>query len=216
MTKLQLFLSELVIWTELLCAVVALVKLKSLKETYWKWFALYVILIFGFEAFSKWGLVYQPFWRKYYYDFFVIPFQFLFFYWLYAVKSLARKPLFWISVGVYLSSFLPHFFYLEETRVINSLSYTIGVLGLLIMAYFEFSKQVQSETILQFQENKMFYINVSVVLFYVGTLPFFAFDQYLYAHANTVWWYYLTFFLIDVNLMYLLFTASFIWGKPKP
>ena len=216
MTKLQLFLSGLVIWIELLCAVVAMAKFKSLKETYWKWLVFYVIAIFIMEAISKWGLEYQPLWRKYYYDFFVIPFQFLFLYWLYDVKSLQRKPLFWISVTLYVSSFLPHFFYLKDTRMINSLSYTMGVLLLLIMAFFEFNKQVKSESILKFQENKMFYINVSVILFYVGTLPFFAFDEYLYNHAHKVWSYYLTFFLMDVNLMYLLFTASFIWGKPKP
>ena len=54
------------------------------------------------------------------------------------------------------------------------------------------------------------------MLFYVGTLPFFAFDKFIYEHLFEVWNYYFTFFLISVNLMYILFTLSFIWGKSKP
>lgn len=215
MLKLQSVFSELIIWSELLCALVAIFFYGEIKNTYWKWFAWYVIVIFILEAISKWGLVYYPWFRKYYYDFFVIPFEFIFFYWLYAKKSLQRSKIFWVSLSLYVTSFLPHLFYLEHTRLINSLSYTIGVLLLMIMTFFEFNKQVKSDTILEFNVNKMFYINVGVVLFYVGTLPFFAFDQYLFENAKPIWSIYFTVFLVLVNLMYLLFAASFIWGKPK-
>ena len=96
------------------------------------------------------------------------------------------------------------------------MSYTVGVFLLSIMVYLEFIKQIKSEDILNFQNNKMFYINIGILLFYVGTLPFFAFDKQLYLNNNELWSNYKTFFLLSVNIMYLLFAASFIWGKPKP
>jgi hypothetical protein len=95
------------------------------------------------------------------------------------------------------------------------MSYTIGAFLLAIMVYLEFVKQIKSDEILNFKQNKMFYINIGVLLFYVGTLPFFAFDKYLYHNLNSLWSLYKTFFLFACSSMYLLFIASFIWGKPK-
>ncbi len=216
MTKLQLLLYELVLWLELLAALVGILYYKKLKDTYWKWFVYYLVTIFIFEAYSKWGLESHPDWRRYFYNYLVIPFEFVFFYWLYAVKSLERKRLFWTSVAIYACFHVLSFFIFYNNEILNSLSYTVGVLCLIIMTFFEFQKQVKSDSIIQFQENKMFYINVGIILFYVGTLPFFSFDRYLYFHMPEIWSYYHTFFLFDVNALSLLFIASFIWGKPKP
>jgi hypothetical protein len=216
MTKLQLLLYELVPWLELLAAIVGILYYKKLKDTYWKWFIYYLVAIFVMEAYSKWGLESHPYWRRYYYNYLVIPFEFVFFYWLYAVKSLARKRLFWTSVIIYACFHLLSNFVMQNNEILNSLSYTVSVLLLAIMAFFEFQKQVKSDSILQFQENKMFYINVGIILFYVGTLPFFTFDRYLYNHMPEIWSSYRTLFLFAVNVLSLLFIASFIWGKPKP
>lgn len=213
MNKFQILLSESVIWVELLCALVALSQYNKVRHTYWKWFVFYVIFIFLAEAFSKFALSAYPETRRYYFDFFVIPFEFLFFFWLYAIKSLQRKNLFLISCGIYLLSFVPHLFHLENTRIINTMSYTVGVLLLMVMIFLEFNKQIQSDAILQFRRNKMFYVNFAIMFFYVGTLPFFTFDTYLYKNASAIWWSYYSFFLIAVNLMYLSFTAAFLWGK---
>ena len=64
------------------------------------------------------------------------------------------------------------------------------------------------------QRNKMFYINIGIMLFYVGTLPFFGLYN-LIVKEPEIWNIYYLYFLLSNCLMYLLFTASFIWGKPK-
>lgn len=214
MSKIQIFLSNSSLYLEFICALVALIQFKKIKNTYWKWFAYYLLIIFLLELISKYFFIELPSYRKFYYDFFVIPFEFIFFYWLYAYKSLNKKKLFYTITFIYLTSMIPHFFYLEKMRVINSLSYTIGVLLLMILIYLEFIKQIKSDYILQFRKNQMFYVNIGVFLFYIGTLPFWAFDIYSFENTKYIWHNYLTVFYLFLNLMYLFFIASFIWGKP--
>ncbi len=96
------------------------------------------------------------------------------------------------------------------------MSYTIGVFLLAILSFLEFLKQIKSDEILNFKGNKMFYINIGVLIFYIGTLPFFAFDKILLDNNRTLWDSYLTFFLFSVNIINLFYIASFIWGKSKP
>lgn len=216
MTQLQTILYNSINWTEGLTVVAGIFFYKKLKNTYWKWFVIYLIFISLSDIAGDFSFKNLPFLKKYYYDFLIIPTEFLFLFWLYAKKSLKNQKLFTISCLVYLTFFILHFFNLDQIRSISSMSYTVGVFLLSIMIYLEFIKQIKSDDILNFQNNKMFYINIGVLLFYVGTLPFFTFDKELYFNNNKLWYNYKTFFLFSVNFMYLLFTASFIWGKPKP
>jgi hypothetical protein len=215
MTQLQTILYNLLDVTEGFAAIIAIIYYKQLKSSYWKWFVIYLIFIAIAEIFSIYFLDNLPKIRKYYFDFLVIPVEFLFFYWLYAKKSLQSNKLFWTSCTIYFLFYLLHFFHTDQVRMISSMSYTVGVFLLAIMVYLEFIKQIRSDEILHFKNNKMFYINIGVMLFYIGTLPFFAFDKYLFQNMFTVWNYYETFFLLSVNIMYILFAMSFIWGKSK-
>jgi hypothetical protein len=56
---------------------------------------------------------------------------------------------------------------------------------------------------------------MGMILFYIGSLPFLVFINYLYDNEKVIFNYYYTYFLLSNNLMYLLFAASFIWGKPN-
>ncbi len=216
MTPIQTILYQFLDITEGIAAITGIIYFKKLKNSYWKWFVLYLVFIFIAEIFSKYFLIELPKIRKYYYDYFVIPIEFLFFYWLFAKKSLNSNRLFNWSCFIYSIFYILHLFHMDQVRIISSMSYTVGVFLLAIMVYLEFIKQIKSDEIIHFQTNKMFYINMGVMLFYVGTLPFFAFDKFIFEHLFEVWNYYYTFFLISVNLMYILFTLSFIWGKSKP
>lgn len=216
MTELQTIFYNCINWTEGISAVVAILYFNKLKNTYWKWFVIYIVFITLADIFGDYGLEYFPGLRKYYYDFFIIPIEFIFYFWLYAKKSLQLEKLFFMICISYFTFFVLHFFNLDAIRMISSMSYTVGVFLLAILVYLEFIKQIKSDEILNFKSNKMFYINIGVMLFYIGTLPFFAFDKYLYENLNPIWSNYKTFFLFSVNAMYLLFTASFIWGKSKP
>ncbi|WP_298140836.1 hypothetical protein [Flavobacterium sp.] len=187
----------------------------KVKSTYWKYFAWYCILIFLNEVISLFVLKNYLEFKKYFFDIYAIPIQFIFFFWLYALKSLKNVTLFKFSIFIYFISFLPHLFYEKEHGLINSMSYTIACLILLVLCVLEFKKQVISDDIIYFKTNKMFYINLGVLLFYVGTMPFYAFMQYFYNNHPVVFVVY-KYYSISVGiLMYLLFSASFIWGKSK-
>ena len=200
--------------TEFLCAAAAIWHYRKIKGTYWKWFAVYVILIFILEAISVSGLQDYPEFRKFYYDFFVIPAEFLFLYWLYACKSLRLKKLFFASCFIYIMTFVAHLFFFKEPPLVYSITYVVGNLLLLIMVFLEFYNQVQTEKILQFKKNMMFYVNAGVVIFYIGTLPFFTFYGLLLKDV-VIWNNYYAFFMMANNIMYLLFAAAFIWGEPN-
>lgn len=160
--------------SEGLAALVALLYLPQVKSTYWKYFAIYLVFIFlsetlaGQNIFSRDGKVY-------FYNYLVIPAQFIFFYWLYAAKSFSKPKLFYIFSVVYLLSFIPHEMLFNSKKIVFSLNYTLGSLFLLYLVVLEYYRQVNSSNILNFSDNRLFYINWAVTVFYIGTLPLFSF-----------------------------------------
>lgn len=207
-------LRETIVWVEFAAALVALFYWSRLKNSHWKWFIVYLCIIFLVEAFSKWGLKNTPKHRVFLYDFFGIPIQFLFFYWLYAVKSLKNILLFWMCTLIYVISFLPYFTLFAKGSIVYSLSYTVGNILLMLLVFLEIFKQIKSEKILLFRSNFMFYITIGIMLFYIGTLPFFSFYG-LILKNNQLWTSYYIFFMVANHIMYSLFICAFLWGKPN-
>lgn len=82
----------------------------------------------------------------------------------------------------------------------------------MLLVILEYYKQITSQEILNFNKNKMFYINLGITLSYIGTLPFMAFLSLLVKYKE-IWDMYFSYFLISVSVMYILFASSFIWGK---
>jgi hypothetical protein len=214
MDEFQTLLAKSLLWIQFFTMLVALWYWPKLKNSYWKWFVIYLCVIFLVEALSKWGLKDYPTYKIYLYDFFGIPIQFLFFYWLYANKSLNDKKLFWICVIIYLASFLPYFTLFAKSNIVYSLSYTVGNIMLMLLVFLEILKQIKSDKILLFRENFMFYINIGIMIFYIGTLPFFSFYGLILKNDN-LWSNYYLFFMVANHIMYLLFISAFIWGKPN-
>ena len=199
---------------QLLCALVGLFCLKELKNSYWKWFPVYLTFIFLQDIFWTLRPAEMRDFSEEYYAFFGIPIQYLFFFWLYAYKSLNNEKLFYTFALIYLLTYIPTEFYFEKINLVYSINLTVGTILLAFLIVMEFKKQIKNDNILEFQKNKMFYVNIGVILFYVGTYPFFAFEELLSKEPYVAVWngYYL-FFLLSNYSMYLLFTASFIWGK---
>lgn len=214
MGSFQVLLGTTLIGLQFITAVIALMHWNRLRNTYWKWFIIYLGTIFIIEAFSRWGLKAHPEYRAYLYDFLGIPIQFLFFYWLYAAKSLASKRLFLGCLVIYLVSFLPYFTLFAKGNIVYSFSYTVGNVLLMILVFLEILKQIKSDKILLFRENFMFYINIGIMIFYIGTLPFFSFYG-LILKNKALWLNYYTFFMMANHVMYLLFISAFTWGKPN-
>jgi len=212
MSDFQKFLSDSFLWVEGAAAIMALLYLKKLKGHYWQFFIYYLVTIFICELIGKWGGDYVSFSKTKYYNYIVIPFQFIFFFWLYAIKSFNNKKLFWIVALTYVISFILSRLFFKESKVYFSFSYTLGCLLLMFLVIKEYYNQVNSANILHFNENRMFYINLGVTLFYIGTLPFFTFYSLLRAYIQ-IWNIYFDYFLLSGIVMYVLFSISFIWGK---
>ncbi|WP_299443861.1 hypothetical protein [uncultured Aquimarina sp.] len=199
---------------EILSALVGLVYLPKLRNSYWRWFSVYLIFIVFQEMIWLGKRSFLGILDRDYYAYIGIPIQYIFLYWLYAYKSLRNKKLFWICSLIYLSN-LPLRFFLEDSDQLYSINIGIGTILLFILVIIEFLKQIKNENILQFWNNKMFYINIGVILFYVGTFPFMVFFDYFKSNHEVIMDGYYVYFLIASCLMYLLFTASFIWGSQK-
>lgn len=213
MEEIRIFLKQLLFFSEFIAAALAIFKFKKFKNSYWKWFSCYLIFIFFAETISKFILCYFTEYRSYFYDFIVIPVEFIFLYWLYSYKSLNNKKLFWTCCSIYLISLLPYFV-LEGSSVVNQFNYITGTFLLSIMIILEFNKQMRTDDIIRFRENMMFYINTGTCLFYVGTLPLFSFNNLLWKD-KIIFYNYYTLFLIAGILMYLLFSIALLWGKPN-
>lgn len=194
-------------------ALTALYFIKSVKEKTWKFFTAYLVIIFVLDLFGRFGYVLFEFSKMYYYNYLVIPLQFIFFFWLYTVRFSNGKLYFYSLTFLYLVSFLPSELYFSKSTIINSFNYTFGCFLLLVLIVSEYYRQLYADDILYFRKNRMFYINLGVTLFYIGTLPFYTFYKILYSEYPSLWLTYCSYAQISDILMYLLFSASFIWGK---
>jgi len=181
---------------------------------YWKWFSIYLIIIFFQEFFWFTNEDIDTLYRTAYYAFFGVPLQYGFFYWLYALKSLRRKRLFFFMLFIFFGTLTISFLFkgIDEGF---SLASNIGTLMLMVLIVLEFIKQIKSDKILKFTENRMFYINTALILFYIGNYPFHILGPELYENYQELWRVYYIYFLATNSIMYLLFTASFIWGKTR-
>lgn len=213
MNDIHLLLQDSMIFTEGLAALVAIIMtFKRSKRSMYRYFSVYLVFIFFCEIFGKYGVKYTPVPMHLVFNYFVIPLEFIFFFWLYAYVSLQRKVLFWCFVTVFLLAYIPNELYFLKNKYIFSFNYTFGSLLLMLLVVMEYYKQINSDNILEFSKNPMFYTNLGVTLFYIGTLPYWAFYLQIYEHKQ-IWNIYTLYFLISGIIMYLMFASSFIWGK---
>ncbi len=212
MNEFHFLLQKLLLLSEVTAAVVGIIKFRKFKDTYWKWFIYYLVFIACSELVCKFVLRYYEDFMDQYLAFFVMPLEFLAMFWLY-YKSLKNQKILWISASVFLLSLVPYFV-LEGKSSVNAFNYTLGGFLMTIMILLEYRKQMKSDDILKFRENMMFYINIGVGFFYVGTLPFFAFNSQLWAEKPMFFNYYALFLMTNV-LMYTLFSIALLWGKPN-
>lgn len=212
MTDFQMLLQSGMRLSEGIAALLSIVYYKKIKATHYRYFSFFLIIIFCCEIFGKYGGEYISYPKNLFYNYFVIPLEFIFLYWLYAYQSLKKKYLFWGFSLMFALAYIPNELYFLKNKHIFSFNYTFGSLLLMFLVIMEYYKQINSDNILNFAKNRMFYINLGVTLFYIGTLPFWAFYFQLLEH-RPIWNLYFSYFLMSGIVMYLLFASSFIWGK---
>jgi len=201
---------------ELLAAIAGFLYFFQLKDSHWKWFCLYLIIMFVQEYFWFDKKTFAGISKQEFYAYCGIPIQYLFFYWLYGLKSLGNRKLFVVFSAIYIVTFLVIEILPQQLNIVHPVNLTVGTILLTILVIMEFKKQITLDNILEFKENKMFYINTGVIIFYIGTYPFFAFYDILREEDfRDIGDAYYMYYRISICLMYLLFTASFIWGKHR-
>ena len=193
---------------------------QKIKNSYWKWFPVYLAVIVVIEVLGKLLRLYfgPASWNTHLYIYFGIPIQFLFFFWLFSKQADAKKKrvMFIIPALVYIGAWVIERIFLAETRLwFTSFSYTIGNLLLVVLLINYLLKFINSDDILNYKQNMMFWVSVGLAVFYLGTFPFYALRNTLYYNYNGIFVVYQSIQLILDCLMYLIFALAFIWGKPK-
>lgn len=192
---------------------------KKLKGSYWAFFPFYLFVLVLAECVG-WML------RKsdmissniHLYNYFVIPLEFCFTFWLF-YQSFKAKKYKWlpaVCTVVYFCSWIVDMVYLSRLRFsFYSFSYTVGNLVLLVLILTYFIQLVTSDAILNFRTDMMFWVSLGLLFYYLGSFPYYGLRNtiaYNFRELNITYSYIV---LVLDCLMYLMFTFSFIWGKPN-
>lgn len=205
---------------ELMACITGLVYWRKLRGTYWQWFPIFLALIFAMEMCGKFlrDVLGNVEWNFILFRYISIPLQFLFYCWLFGRyfngSPVRNVPL--VAAAVYALSLLADIFLVQQGRFwFFSFSYTVGNLVLLVLIFTYFIRLVRDEEALQFKTSLMFWVCLGLLLFYLGTMPFYGLHNTLrtkYPAIFMVYWY------IQIALsalMYTSFTLGFIWSRQK-
>ena len=208
-------IQNILLGLEGLAALVGLMYFWPLRYSHFKWFAVYLMFIFCQELYWRNFDTLLSLTKTNYYNYIGIPVQYLFFYWLFALKSLKKRLLFVIFTLIYLISLPLKLYFNEGDKLLYSFNMNLGTAILVILIIMEFMKQIKNDNIINFKSNRMFYINAGVFIFYIGSYPLQIFYDVLLTEYYKIWYGYFWFFWISNCIMYVLFTLSFIWGKER-
>ena len=154
-----------IIGFELLAGIIGIIKWQNIKNTYWKYFPFYLILIAMLENMLYYWL--PKLIVNYIDTFILIPGEFLFFFWLFYKNSQKKLPII-IGSCVYILSFVAENIFAEKINkgYFLSFSYSIGNLILLIFILQYFYYLIFTERILFFYRERMFWVASGLLIFY--------------------------------------------------
>jgi hypothetical protein len=203
---------------ELAAFVTGIIYWKKLGPTKWKWFVGFLFVIATAEILSEYRYIVLHLANQWLYTFFVIPFEFLFYYWLFHWQLRQTGYRRWpaIFTVLYVLFYAFDMAYLRHLQfAFSSFSYMTGCVMLLILVIIYFSTLVKSESILEFKKNMMFWVCAGILIFFLGSFPFYGLWNTLmkkYPDVFNIYW------MVQMGfdcLMYLFFSIGIIWGKPK-
>lgn len=208
---------------ELTACIAGFVCWNKIRHTYWRWFPVYLAIIVLAELTGEYLLHVEKNLELCInlYSYFTIPAEFIFFYWVFYkyFNSIGsnnnRWPLY--AAAIYLICWLIDSLYIKGKMklLFDSFSYTMGNILLLVLILSFFIKFIKSEELLKYRSNNMFWVCLGLLVFYLGSLPFYGIRTTLYRQYRDIFYLYWYIQFGLGYLMYLFFTISFIWGKPK-
>ncbi|MCD6011512.1 MAG: hypothetical protein K0Q79_1374 [Flavipsychrobacter sp.] len=192
---------------------------KKIKKTHWKWFSFYLLFIVISECIG-WVLSEKNAQTANieFYNILVIPVEYIFFIWLFHI-TFKKTNLKWLPIacfGIYLSSWLIDIFTHSGAKpVFYSSSFTVGNLILLVLVLGFFIQLATSNAILTFRRNMLFWVSLGILLYYLGAFPYYGLRNVLAREFQEVYMTYTYIVYVLDCFMYVMFTISFIWGKPN-
>lgn len=206
--------TELLILSEAVAAIAGFITWQKWKHSYLKWFPVYLGFITVLESMNRLlandATAAMSGWVRNIAAIIEMLFISAFFYRL-LPKQHKKIPA--AGIILFLISWV-----LEKTVMssndyfFQSLSYTTGNLFILIYLVVFFRELARSEDILQFKKLTVFWVSLGLLIFYLGTFPFYglynelAKDMHVFVPVAWI-------ATILNHIMYLLFTIGFIWGK---
>ena len=204
---------------EAIAAVVGFLYFNKIKNSFWKWFPYYLTFIIISDIISRNFAKYDlRLTCKIFYGYFEIPVEFFFFFWLFhkSFDQTKYKRLPIICAVIYTASWIADMVYFSTLDFwFYSISYTIGNLLLLVLILRYFIQLVTSNAILNFKQDMLFWVSTGLLLFYLGTFPYYGLRNTLVYKYRELYTTYSYIMYVLNSLMYLMFTFSFIWGKPN-
>lgn len=205
---------------ELMSSLVGFYYWGKIKNTYWKYFPIYLALIVVTEIVGVFNLHFfkDLITNVEIYRYWGIPIQFFFFFWLYyqyfKKSKLAFLPK--IALIAYITMWIVEEIWLNENKIwLVWLSYSVGCIFLLILILAYIRNLTKSEELIEFKKDMMMWTSLGVLLFYIGSLPFWAMRNTMMNTYYDLFYVYNSIQYILNCAMYLLFSITFIWGQPK-
>lgn len=202
---------------EAAACLVGFVYWQKLRPTFWRFFPVYLLIITCCE-FAGWYMMQHGITgQKIMYNYFVIPLEFLFIHFLY-YKNLPEK----FHKIIIAISFLYFFCWLAEQIFLKhvkwiwlSMSYSVGNITILILGIIFFLQLLQSEKLLAYKKQIFYWVNLGLMLFYVGTFPYYAMFKTLYETEPNLF-YALSWMGVLLNYaMYSFFIIGFLCMNTK-
>jgi hypothetical protein len=201
---------------ELVACVTGFIYWGKIRASFFKWFPVYLGFIVISESIGE--FLRSPAMEKLnraYFNYFEIPVEFLFFFGLFYSTNRFKK-LSLVCAALYLLSWFIDLVYFSKLEfVFYSFSYTLGNLLLLILILNYFVQLVTSNNILNFWKDMLFWICTGLLVYYLGTFPYYGLRNTLWKNYTNLYYTYSYIMYILNSLMYLMFTFSFIWGRPS-
>lgn len=214
METLRFLMSSLPTYV-IIAGVLGLYLWRSERGTYWYYFPVFLVILGVLDNLGQ--LLPHGSINKTYYSYFVIPFQFLFYLWFYYKENPKSRDLILISLVFYLGGFLIEYLLYKDTpsHIFRSLAYLVANVILLVFILSYFYRLSTSKNVLNFSDQRMFWISLGLLTFWLGSLPYYGLHTYLSTNFFNVFLAY-TWFVVALNyIMYSLFICAFIWGVKK-
>lgn len=212
------FLKNFVVFSELISFVVGIYFIKKNTPIHWKLFPCYLGIIVLVEILA-WYFNHQKLYDLNVYLYrFLDPFLFIFLFVLYdKILKINRKHLIVALFSLmYIICWILEYYILPKARFASmSMSFSAGSLLLLILILIYFYRLIYSEKILFFYHQQAFWVSLGILVYYLGSFPFYGLFNVLIQKYQSLYLIYLQSVLVLSSLMYFLFAASFIWGKEK-